>query len=882
MIDVNKIAKRLAPYFSITSGMLLIAVSLFYAYKNLRDLSLQNVWVNNTINVVSQTSRFELVAKDMQSNVRGYLLTGDEAVLSDMGGRGQLVAISDTLFNLLENDRPQKARVIRMMAITARIVAFNQAVVDSFNVYGRESASRLIKSGEGMFLFRQLGDQVSEIDAYAGTQLALGQQRADENRQRATLYIILTGIAGLGITLLALYFLFWDRKKQLALKLQIYQKERLLNQYLEAIPDGIIVIDPDRRVTFINAAGRAMLGLARGRPIRSLGDIAEEIPLLDPTRMGERFDTDNLPISRGLRGRRSTGNRIDIDRGGVVIKGETSVEPIYALEGGIVGAISIFRDITEREAHALNLKTARDLAQQSVRARDVFLSNVSHEIRTPLNAILGFTNWLEKEVEDGKTREYIGYIQIASLNLLELINDLLDISKIEADQVALDLGPTSISALVESVGILIRQKATDKGIAYQQELSDDLPGIIVTDKTRLTQILLNLCGNAVKFTNVGYVKVAVDSLGQTGGDTQRIRFTITDTGIGIPADKQEQIFDRFVQASDSTSSRYGGTGLGLSISKALVKLMEGELRLESGVGRGTKFTLEFDFAVLEDSVEAEPDDPSLSGRGRLAELSILAAEDNVLNQKLLRAIFDRVGSSLTIVGNGLKAVERLKRESFDIIIMDVQMPVMDGYAAIREIRNTLRLATPIITMTAHAMVGEKEEGIRIGADSYISKPYREAELFREIISLTQGGRPPGLAEGERPGGRPSAAPLLVDSDYLREVTAGDASLRAELIDLFEEESGRQCGAISEALDGGDHEALRKAVHALRSSLFSVALLSLAARYKEVETALVSRAIPEDLAQTLAELEAELSAGLRELRAGELGPAPNHLNPYLNP
>lgn len=862
MAYFSKKVMRLVSYFSISSGMLMILVALFFAYESLEDLSMQNLWVSNTISVVNQSSKFELAAKGVQANVRGYLVTENEEELSDIrDSKQQLVSISDTLFNLLENDQEQKRRVTEMLAITSDIMAFTQAVVDSFRVHGREAASAMIRSGRGIFLYQKLADKINEIDAYANIELEARRKLAHDTQRRAVFYIVFTGVTGFAITLLSLYFLMRDRRKQRALKREIYRRERLLKQYLEAIPDGIIVVDPRMDVSFINAAGRAMLGLTEESEIQNLQALMSTVPLMRPGESAEQYTTDNLPVRQGLEGQKSTGNRIDILRDDQLIKVETSVEPIHELDGQIVGAISVFRDVTEREAFALNLKNARDLAEQSVKTRDVFLSNVSHEIRTPLNAILGFTNFLYQEEGSDITREYVGYIQLASRNLLELINDLLDISKIDANQIVLEKVPTSISELIESVGILVRQKATEKGISYRQELSGDLPSVIVTDKLRLTQILLNLCGNAIKFTDKGFVRLQVQALGHVEAGKQRIQFVIEDTGIGIAPDRQEQIFDRFVQAAESTTSRFGGTGLGLSISRALVKLLGGTLHLKSTPGQGTCFTLDFDFIVEENTVVTEAVELNGSTPEYLASLSILAAEDNVLNQKLLQAIFGRVGTRLTLVDNGQEALDALERETFDLIIMDVQMPVMDGYTAIRKIRNTLHLTTPIITMTAHAMVGEKEEGVRIGANSYISKPFKEKELFSEIIRVTQKLSSPRV---ER-----TATPLpagVVDTAYLEEITGGDKELRNELVELFAEDKEVQYRVIQEALSRGEYDSVRKAVHALRSTLISVALLSSANRFKEIEKALITGTVPENLPESLAELGTELEKGLLELRA----------------
>jgi CheY-like chemotaxis protein len=251
--------------------------------------------------------------------------------------------------------------------------------------------------------------------------------------------------------------------------------------------------------------------------------------------------------------------------------------------------------------------------------------------------------------------------------------------------------------------------------------------------------------------------------------------------------------------------------------------------------------------------------------GHLAALNILAAEDNPLNQKLLQAIFDRTEANITVVNNGLEALEKLKSEPYDIVIMDVQMPVMDGYTAIHEIRNTLGMDIPIITLTAHAMVGEKEEGARIGANSYLSKPFKEGDLFREVLRLTRKiGQP--LASETRDLATTAPEQSLVDEKYLREITADDQVLREELIELFAASRVQLSEKIFDALEKKDYETLSRAIHELRSSLMSVALLSSASKFREIEKSLNSNALPKDLAGILRKMNGELNAGLRELQA----------------
>lgn len=845
--------------------MLLIFISQYAAYVNVKNLASQNLYVSNTIRVLNQTANVGYLTKELQSNVRGYLLTDNESLLStNYKTRMDLKATSDTLSMLVAYDDKQTQRVNELLAITSDILSFSDRILSIYRVYSADSASSIIRNGEGVRMFSLLKSKIGEIDRFENAQLELRRKRALETHDDTILLIIGSGIAGFFITLLSIIFLFQDRYKQRVLKREIYRKERHLNQYLEAIPDGIMVVNPKKEIILVNQSGRELLGL-KTNP-KNLDELLKETQILDAANGGVAHTTESLSLSKALGGVNRKGAKVNLIKNGTIINIETNARPIYDLNNEIIGAITVYRDITALEKYANDLTSARDTAEQSIRIKDVFLANMSHEIRTPLNAILGFTYLLEKEVRDPTGQEYINYIQVAGRNLLDLINDILDVSKIEVGQFQLDEHPTSLRELVGSVSILIGQRAKEKGVSYLQSISENLPDVIITDKLRLTQILLNVCGNAVKFTEKGSVTLSIEAVGEEINSVRRIRFTVEDTGIGIPENKIEEVFDRFVQASESTTRKFGGTGLGLSIVKSLVHLLEGNLLLESTLNVGSKFTIEFPFTVLKDyDHEVLPAQESFSHM-QPANLNLLAAEDNLLNQKLLKALFSRIGLQITVVNNGQEALDKLKTEKFDLILMDIQMPVMDGYTAIKKIRNDLQLNTPIITMTAHAMPGEKDECLRIGASAYISKPFKEREMLTEVFRLTH--RDTFANESNKNETMPENASTdssYVDYQYLSEITGNDLDLRSELINLFQEESEKQLSAINLSIQDNDTQSLRTAIHKYRSSLISVGLLNTAVKYKEIESALIAEKTPENIVGRLKELEAEVNSGLAELQ-----------------
>ncbi|MGX5854885.1 response regulator [Dyadobacter jiangsuensis] len=854
-------------YASIYLGLALIFGSQYFTYKNVRDLSLNNERLNVTIGVLNQTANFGLVTKDFQSNMRGYLITQNNDLLTDnYNKKVQLVGITDTLFNLVKDDDIQTKRVKDLLEISSQIVLYSQNVISIYRTQGTEQAFTKIQEGEGIRLNNLLTRKITEIEDYEKHNMDQRRKLVSDTQQNSVLFILLTGAVGFILTILSIVFLNLDKRKQRQFQKEIKERERTMSQYLEAIPDGVMVINSERKIELLNESGREILGVAGERP-ETLEEQVTRIKLLDPTRYHVRFTADTLPVARALQGEKLAGNKIDLVKNDKIYHLETSVQPVIGLDGQIKSAITVFRDITERANYEATLEKARILAEKSVRVKDIFLSNVSHEIRTPLNAIIGFTNLLLGEVTDQKSLEYVCYIQYAGKNLLELINDILDFSKIEAGQIHLEKTPVSIHELADSISAIMHHRAVEKGIAYEAVLEDGLPKFIETDKLRLTQILLNVCGNAVKFTERGSVKLHVEPIGEPVNEVQNIRFRVVDTGVGIPKDKLREVFNRFVQATESTTRVFGGTGLGLSIVKSLVQLFEGTLNLESELGKGTVFTMDFPFRIVKEAELEEELEKEIDVTASVTALHILAAEDNSLNQKLLKAIFERLNIPLTIVNNGQEALDKLREETFDLVLMDIQMPVMDGYTAIKEIRRTISTAIPIITMTAHAMVGEKEECLSIGANSYISKPFKESELLYTIAHLgnKEHYETPQHQNFTQQPPQSKMTDSILNLDYLAEITGGDQELRDELIALFEKDSQVQLNNIGEASQANDLERLRQAIHKFRSSLFSVGLLNTANQYKELEATLKQGKWTDDLNQKLIDLKTEAETGLTQLK-----------------
>lgn len=496
---------------------------------------------------------------------------------------------------------------------------------------------------------------------------------------------------------------------------------------------------------------------------------------------------------------------------------ETRVVPQVDKEGNVTACLGSMQDITERRILEQELRDAKDTAEKSVIAKEHFLSNMSHEIRTPMNAVLGFTELLIDTPLNKEQKDFVEAIQTSGKNLMSIINDILDYSKIEAGMMTIEQVPMSVRSLFSSLAVLFHQKKP--GIALSFETDRAIPENLSGDPTRLTQIITNLVSNAIKFTEKGSVQVTA-MLEKKMDQVAHVKFTVTDTGIGIPEDKIEAVFERFNQATNDTTRKYGGTGLGLSIVKRLVELQGGNIQLKSSLGVGSVFEFilplpELNGGAIKDLQANTLQAPSSEKR----PLHILLVEDNVINQKLAEKHLTNFGFTLDIAGNGRLALEKLQEATYDLVLMDMQMPEMDGYEAALAIRKQLKLTLPIIAMTAHAMSGEKEKCLAIGMNDYISKPFKAADLYQKIndqmstvqavtISATSDKIPSTHA---------------IDLTELREMSDNNAEFIQEMLELFVSEMTAHLQQLESCIASGDDENTEYIAHKLKSSITMIGM-----------------------------------------------------------
>lgn len=393
---------------------------------------------------------------------------------------------------------------------------------------------------------------------------------------------------------------------------------------------------------------------------------------------------------------------------------------------------------SEIEASRQQLIKAKEEAERSTMAKSLFLSNMSHEIRTPLNGIISITEVMLREANESHIKEMLGTVKYSADHLLEIINDILDFSKIESGKVTVEEISFNPKELVDNLDKVMQFRVKEKGISLYIEWDSDIPEVIIGDRLKTNQILTNLMGNAIKFTQKGHVKLAVRKIVTDEEDSIKLEFIVSDTGIGIPQDRQESIFQSFTQSSQSITREFGGTGLGLTITKRLTEIQEGTIELISEVNVGSRFivTLPYRVGELNESTNKKNMHNAMDG---LHQAKVLVVEDNRVNQFVAKKILGTWGIEPTLCSNGVEAIEVLSKESFDVILLDLHMPLMDGYETCSVIRDTssdvIDHEVPIIALSADAFVDSKKSVIEIGMDDFATKPIDQAQLYEKMHTL---------------------------------------------------------------------------------------------------------------------------------------------------
>ncbi|MEA5260210.1 ATP-binding protein [Arcicella aquatica] len=515
---------------------------------------------------------------------------------------------------------------------------------------------------------------------------------------------------------------------------------------------------------------------------------------------------------------------------------------VYKDEAGeVLGAVIMARDIAsqkkiEKELNEAKLfaeeaqskaESATQIAENAVKAKQQFLSNMSHEIRTPMNAIIGFTKVVLKTELTAKQKEYLTAIKMSGDALIVLINDILDLAKVDAGKMTFEQTPFKLALSISAMLHLFETKIQEKNLVLVTEYDDNIPEVLIGDPVRLHQIILNLVSNAVKFTTKGKITVSVRLLSEDE-ENVNVEFTVADTGIGITEDKIEKIFENFQQASSGTSRLYGGTGLGLAIVKQLLDLQGVKVIVKSKVDEGSSFS--FILSFQKTNAEAELETKIMELNTEIKNINVLVVEDMALNQLLMKTLLDDFGFECDITANGKLAIEKLETKPYDIILMDLQMPEMNGFEATDYIRNTMKSKIPIIALTADVTTVDLAKCNEVGMNDYLAKPVDERTLYSKIISLVNQKMP--LKENDEEDKENSAIKKAkyVDLDYLVHRTKSNPKLMMEMISLYLLQTPPLIYTMKQSLLNKDWHLLYSAMHKI---IPSFSIMGISADFEEM-------------------------------------------------
>ncbi len=705
----------------------LIVIALF-SLQNVDWLYSNSQKVMHTYEVKKSLADNLSLLKDAETGTRGFVITGDTDFLEPYNSAN--VQFQDNLKelrNLIKDNPIQQKTIDTLCQISEQRMLGLNSVVNTRQQLGLDAATKLVSSQKGKNLMDKVMAISNRMQEREETLLKKRNQITDSSYRKTQAYIIIGSIISIIIVLSLMFFI----RHASRLERKLSKSEAMFSQILEIAPDGIVVSGHDRTIQMVNSKTEKLFGYSRKEMI------GKEIGLLIPISQ-QSFFSEPEYLTKGLE-KELILKRKDSSEVPVEIK----LNPFQTIEGVDVLLVTI-HDITERNkitAELINSKNkaeeAVEVAESALKSKQQFLSNMSHEIRTPMNAIVGFTKVLLKTNFSDKQREYLQAIKISGDALIVLINDILDLAKVNAGKMAFEQRPFKMASSISSVIHLFELEAHEKNLELVKEYDPKIPEFLVGDSIRLHQIIVNLMSNAIKFTSKGSISVAVNLL-KDDTDTVSIEFAITDTGIGITKENIEQIFNSFQQATSATSRIFGGTGLGLAIAKQLVEKQGGTISVESKVNEGSIFSFILDFQKNTSEVEPETDIEELTTE--IINIKVLVAEDMALNQLLIKTILDDFKFENDIAENGIIVIEKLKSKSYDIILMDLQMPEMNGFEATEYIRNVMNSDIPIIALTADVATMDLAKCKALGMNDFVAKPLDEQLLYRKIFGLLKPNR----------------------------------------------------------------------------------------------------------------------------------------------
>jgi PAS domain S-box-containing protein len=808
--------------YSIAFSVAFIAAGIILQFNTERIISKSRSASQDAIESFHLHNKLQNIIKNViltESRVRGFVITGDSNFI--VGVQDTLNLLKQELAGLQKASKNQynQASFTRLASLIEKRILTNNEIIDVYTRFGKAQAEKRISSKAGTILRDSITDLSMQLEKELYDQLQAGIQ---QNRKRTIIVLFISRlltILGLsGIVILSLLVIRHIlRQHELIKELeQANINETEARHNIEKIsteikdlynnaPCGYHSIDADARIVAINDTELKWLGYTREEVIDKLliYDILDEETAKSVQENFPNFKKTGSIKERRLIMRTKTGKTFPVVLNSVAI---------YDKNGNYVSSRSTIYDITEQQKVETALKEARQEAIESANVKEQFLANMSHEIRTPINSVIGFTNLIQKTNLSEEQQQFVNLIQSASENLLTIINDILDISKIEAGMLRIEKNPFSLRGLCNSIETMFYHKAREKNLSFSLYIQDNIPDTLTGDAVRLTQIMVNLISNAIKFTQKGGIAINITANTQTN-DYTRLRFSVKDSGIGIPTDKLDSIFERFEQGETDTTRKYGGTGLGLSIVRNLVQLQGGHISVDSDPGKGTEFIFDIEYSLVPigEAMSASFSDKTEISAGAFPDARVLVVEDNAMNQLLIKFTFQSWKVNFELADNGSKAIEWLQRENFHLVLLDIQMPLMDGYATVQAIRKELKSDIPVIAMTAHALAGEREKCLSYGMNDYISKPIHEKELYNLLKKYLAHDRNSNIETLKND-------LHYIDLNFLEDMVMGSGDFLKTIIKQFLKQFPGEMEALKNAIDQKNARQVASLSHHIQSTV----------------------------------------------------------------
>ncbi|MFT5243830.1 MAG: PAS domain S-box-containing protein [Psychroserpens sp.] len=865
--------KKFQIYYILIAIILASVLAVLY-YNNLKVKSTSDS-AELAQEILRKNDNVLLDILDIEIGTRGYIISDNNLFLETFNKAVKAMNRNLASLSVLTKDNPRQSDQVASLKIktSEKLILIRKLIDDrNENLLKESEKIEILKSGKK--ITDEIKDLISAINYDEYNSLKQRKTENDNSSRNAEMLFFLLLI--LILVIFTLVFVIVRNLKIRNDELEAFTaSQKLLSNYslslIEASKDPLVTINIDGQITGMNEATVKITGLEREKLIGTDFFTYFTEPQMARAVYQEVFAKGSVADSP-LTLRHKDGKLTDVLFNGSEYKDE---------QGNVLGVVVVARDITDQkiietelieakvfaelatgiaEGEKRNAENATLIAENAVKAKQQFLSNMSHEIRTPMNAIIGFTKVVLKTDLSEKQKEYLAAIKMSGDALIVLINDILDLAKVDAGKMTFEKIPFKIRSSISSMLHLFETKIQEKNLTLVTEYDPNIPCVLMGDPVRLHQIILNLVSNAVKFTTKGKITVSVRLIDEDEESTT-IEFAVTDTGIGVPKEKIANIFENFQQASSGTSRLYGGTGLGLAIVKQLVEPQGGTIDVQSEVGVGTTFSFRLNFEKTK--LDAELDTEILELDTKINIMKVLVVEDIPLNQLLMKAVLDDFGFERDIAENGEIAIEKLKNQDYDIILMDLQMPVMNGFETTEYIRNTLKLDIPIIALTADVTTVDLAKCKSVGMNDYIPKPVDERLLYSKIVSLVRKSstiKSEKLKRKNMP-----KKQRFINLEYLNARTKSNPKLMMEMIDAYLQQTPPLINTMRQSLQNEDWELLKSSVHKMVPS-FSI--MGLSPEYedmaKKIQDAAMDHEDMDEINDLVLQLENTCNTACKEL------------------